>query len=299
LGITPGTTGEGPYVFGNISYQRFYPIIDLEAGVQNRSLDYNVDNSREQDSVMTWNESKLSVGVRVPLNFTTNKFQRGVSLGAHATLTDITNYKEPEIKGSLEKPVSILSAEYTVSFYSLLKQSHRDVTSRLGITGFGIYRNTPVKLDVASWLYAAQARIKLPGILKHDGLQLRGGYSIRKINSDYHFTSPIMFTRGYSGTPLVKELYVGAVDYKFPIWNADLNLGSIINFQRFKGKIFYDRAYGVRDGISRSFESFGAEIHTDFNLLRWYPLLEMGVRYSYVPALNGGSFEFLLFQFDL
>jgi hypothetical protein len=99
--------------------------------------------------------------------------------------------------------------------------------------------------------------------------------------------------RGQSITR-AQDFYTMSANYTFPIWYPDLALGPIVNFQRLRGNLFVDYAFGKTTSISRNYTSLGGELKVDLNVMRFLPQFNIGVRYSHAVETNTSSFEFLV-----
>jgi hypothetical protein len=80
-----------------------------------------------------------------------------------------------------------------------------------------------------------------------------------------------------------------------PLWYPDLALGPFFYFQRLKGSIFYDYGQSKYQNQTTPYQSVGLELSTDFNFMRLNTvLLDMGVRFSYLPKTNKPVVEFIV-----
>jgi hypothetical protein len=123
----------------------------------------------------------------------------------------------------------------------------------------------------------------------------------------YLFGGYLGFPRGFESQPN-ERLNVFRGDYVMPLFYPDWSLGSLLYIKRFKADLFYDfgrsqirrrnTQTGSIDWVTRNYESFGAEITTDFHFMRVMFPLSAGVRYIYKPAFSESSFEFV-FDIDL
>ena len=77
-----------------------------------------------------------------------------------------------------------------------------------------------------------------------------------------------------------------------PLIYPDLALGRWLNIQRIKSNFFYDYAYGEIRRFDDTFNSYGVELSSDLNILRYNRLFDLGVRVSVVPELNDVKIEF-------
>ena len=88
---------------GQVSYQGWYPIIDLSASVASRSVneggmtfyDTLVDpvTSESRDVIFKWKEKNLQAGVRVPLITTNSRYHGEVSVGNSVGLTQVSDFE--------------------------------------------------------------------------------------------------------------------------------------------------------------------------------------------------------------
>ncbi|MEQ8423842.1 MAG: hypothetical protein RIA63_03970, partial [Cyclobacteriaceae bacterium] len=104
-------------------------------------------------------------------------------------------------------------------------------------------------------------------------------------------------------------------NYTLPIWYPDINIGPLLNIQRIKTNLFFD--YGQGEGLvylyrlrpgqstnvyfldnASTYQSLGAEITFDINIMRFLPRFELGLRTTYATANRfndgGAVFEFIL-----
>jgi outer membrane protein assembly factor BamA len=129
----------------------------------------------------------------------------------------------------------------------------------------------------------------VPSFAKHHSLSLRGGFQRQQNRQgSYYFSSPILFTRGYSYQNH-ESLFTSSAEYRFPLFYPDIALGPLVNIQRVKGALFYDIGQG-RDMVNgldtklTNYQSISAEIGFDVNFLRLnYLLFDIGVRATYIP----------------
>lgn len=90
--------------------------------------------------------------------------------------------------------------------------------------------------------------------------------------------------------PAFQNAYTMGVDYQMPLLYPDLQLGPLVYLKRVRADIFFDYGYGslvfpeVDFFYLRNYASVGAELIFDFHVLRLFPEIEAGVRFS-MPVL--------------
>ena len=279
------------HVYGRMSYQGFFPIIDLEARSGNRRVE---EKFTQNDSIMEqkieWNETHASLGLRVPLNLTRSKYFRSLTFATNYEYAYVDNYNFNLRKVNQQARGNLHSFQYSVRFSRMLRTSKRDIHSRWGQYIDIRYKHTPLKGDYEGDIFHAQAILYNPGLFKHHSFYLKGSFQKQEVSDNYRFGSSMIYPRGYSYVSLEK-MYVASANYSLPLFYPDWNLGPFLYFQRLKGNAFYDVGWGRNPEFRepRFFESVGVELSVDFNFMRFLPLLNLGIRYTYLPQVN--SFE--------
>lgn len=282
----------GYYV--NLSYQGWFPVIDvgLQGGRRNTSL--YIDRYRPLDSLRSdsWHYDQLRAGVRLPLRLTRSKYQQSLSLGAYYIYQRVTGYDLPVRPiGEVGFGKSLSAMSYSLAYSRLLKQSKRDVAPRWGQSLSAVWYNTPFGGALNGELWAVQGNLFLPGLGKHHSLRFRGGYQ-QQAQGSYRFGSGLVFPRGYSYV-IYDRLTTGTVEYRMPLADPHWFVGRWLYIQRIKANAFYDGARGVsrvagtggEQNRTNMFYSAGLDVSFVFNFMRLRTPLEAGIRTVY----NGSS----------
>lgn len=320
-------TKDGAFV-GRVSYQGFYPILDFEFSKGNRTS----GNS-------SWNEQTIEYGVRLPLLLTKSKYLSQLSIGNSIGITKVTKYKNginnlgrfvdsgigrqlvrnsqgdvdtvdvPTVR--LARLTELSDGELTFnhfefSYSRLLKQSTRDINSKLGLS-LVIERFDRLSGDFNGGLSALRYSFYLPGFAKHHSINVRGGFQSRELSSAvslYAFPNRIFKPRG-RGYFTEKKFTSILFNYALPIWYPDFAIGPVLNIKRMKLNLFSDfgqdeiEFFFLRESdftvfdqrsISSSYSSFGAELTFDINVMRALPELEIGARFVYASAVPSLGF---------
>lgn len=297
--------------YTNLSFQTFYPMLDVSLRNTQRKTSLYLDNAQPLDSLASdrWNQQELLVGLRVPLNLTNSKYIRSLSFSANWALANVTGY-DLKRRYSTESFNGLnQSMVYTFSYVRQLKQSNRDIAPKWAQSINFYYRKSFASV-IQGGLAAVQASLFTPGVAAHHSLRLRAGYQQQFgfKNQDgspndklYLYGSPLAFTRGYSYRNY-EYLNTFSVDYKMPLATPDWNLGRWIYLKRIKTNFFADFSHGetnydftVKQGTKvlnykasdiGNFKSFGLDISGDFHWMRFSQSFEAGVRFVYLQNLN-------------
>lgn len=264
------------------SYQGFFPIVDASYGFGVRTVDVI---SPQGTRTYGWDENNIKVGLRVPLYLTNSKYTRKAEARISTQYIAVQNYDVPVVELTHVRNGEFVAMEYEASFQHLLKKSFLDLNSRWGQTLDVNYKHTPFIGDYKGDQFSAESSLFFPGVFNHHSVRLRAAYQFNE-NSEYEFSSPITFTRGFSYISFDQFTNL-SFNYKMPVIYTDLHLGPIFNLQRIYVNGFYDYGIGQNDNQSNvDLKSFGAEVSFNFNVFRLLPLFDMGVRYSYLPDLE-------------
>ncbi|MFA0963730.1 hypothetical protein AB9P05_18130 [Roseivirga sp. BDSF3-8] len=299
--------------FGRVSYQQWFPVLDLEVYTADRSRNITIDDVSRS---LTWDEKGLQFGLRVPLLLTKGKYLQSLSLSSNFVYNHISEYSDTVREFSQQSDGNLLALEHRVSWGHFLRSSVRDLYAPWGQQLSLTYRHDAFGSEFSGQLASAQGWLYFPGLLPHHHFWVRGGYQWQEVDT-YQWRNTLFYPRGY-GSSSWKTFRTVAFNYALPVWYPDIAIGPVINFQRVKLNMFYDRGWGndlffsagvvglpsdISDNInSLSYRSFGAEITFDVNLFRTQPLFEFGARYSVTKNLlssgDQGSIELLIGSFS-
>ncbi len=292
-----------------VSYQGWYPIIDVTATYGNR-----VQNTTYRDTLdvvhsdkITWTESTLKAGPRIPWKLTNSKYQSKIEVYNYVGVTSVTNFNSEAFGDNRYRfnqigNGSLIQNEFVISWYNLLNQSKRDIRSRFGQTLTFENFSTPYGGDFKGGLTIVKSQLFFPGFFKHHSINFFAGWQNQKVEAiegEYWFNNRIPYPRGHS-PEIFNNFYTVRSNYEFPLLHPDLRIGPFLYIQRIKANVFYDYGYGKIEipdrsvEFSKTFQSTGAEVRFDFNVMRALPIIELGVRAVYLPDTQEAKFEFLI-----
>lgn len=320
-------------VRGQISYQGWFPIIDISVSISNRSVnegearfyDTLADpvTSEQRDVIFKWKEKNIQAGLRIPLLTTSSKYHGGITIGNSVGLTQVSEFENNIDEGGRFVPSgnasfypfyeyadngNLVYNNFNIHAYRLLKQSRRDIYSKWGqqleIQSF----ETPFGGDFEGRQYSVFGILYLPGFARHHSLWAYGGYQYTQYDEaftpssqNYVFRNQIPVPRGQS-VRRFQDFYSLSANYTLPIWYPDIALGPIVNFQRLRASFFFD--YGSGQGPSffsekgKDYSSVGVEAKLDINILRFLPQFDIGVRYTKGLLPATAEFEVLFGSFN-
>jgi len=294
-------------LIGQVSYQGWYPIIDVSASYANRSVNegqetfydtlVNPVRTERRDIIFRWKEKNVEAGLRLPLLTTTSKYHGNVSIANHVGLTQVFDFENNIDGGGRFIPRgddlayfyrdyidngTLAYNRFSLSAFRMLKRSHRDINSKWGqqaeITSF----ETPFGGDFSGRLFAAFGAVYLPGLARHHSIWGYGAFQytqIQQVEDNYFFRNQVPTPRGLRVSRF-ENFYSASANYTLPLWYPDIAIGPLINIQRLRGNVFFDYAFGEspRFQTSRTYASLGVEARIDINIMRFLPQLDVGLR---------------------
>ncbi|MDH5604007.1 MAG: hypothetical protein OEY51_08705, partial [Cyclobacteriaceae bacterium] len=297
----------------SLSYQGLYPIFDVEYFMGNRQAERAV-NSTETIN-FSWKEHGVNVSTRIPLLLTRSRFLRNLEIKNTSGVKEVYQF-ENSLGGTSRRGIDFFERDiqdngelvyttFRISGANALKKNYRDIKPRWGQFFNAEYTTTVNRqfegeqLSVNTWMY-------FPGLFKHQSLWTYWAFQHKAIINDkdnYYFRNRIQYPRGNPRLTF-ENYYSMGVNYTMPLLYPDLRVGSLLYVQRVRADLFFDYGYG-NTSLQNPFYfdqweymSTGLELRFDFNVMRFFPKVEMGVRYNY-GFTAGHSFELIFPSIDL
>ena len=214
------------YAYGRLSYQGFFPIIDLEGRIGHRSIRETIITQEKNyaDSLVSWNEGHASLGLRIPLNLTRSKYFQTLTFSSKIGLTKVSDFNFQPREQSQQANGWLSTLNYSLRYARLLKTSKRDIFSKWGQVLEGGFEHTPLGGDYSGRLGYLQGQIFLPGLFKHHSFYVRGAYQNQDLGLNYRFANQIFYPRGY-GYIAFENLYLASFNYALPLFYPDWSVG--------------------------------------------------------------------------
>jgi hypothetical protein len=313
---------------GEVSYQAWFPIIDVSASISNRTvnegvLDFydtllNPTRIEEREVVLKWREKNIQAGLRIPLITTSSRYHGNVSVANYVGLTEVSDF-ENNIDNTGRRLIArgdkrayffrdyadngqLLYNRFSFFAYRLLKQSRRDINSKWGNQLEIQAVNTPFGGDFDGRLFSAFGMAFFPGLARHHSFWTYGAYQSTRIEAEadnYLFRNEVPTPRGHVVSRF-QRFYSASLNYSLPLWYPDVAIGPLLNIQRLRANVFMDYALGESPlfGSRQEYASVGVEAKVDINLMRFLPQLDIGVRYSRGLNSSVSEFELLIGTFN-
>ncbi|PVD49383.1 hypothetical protein DC498_25310 [Terrimonas sp.] len=238
---------------------------------------YYAFDRKTSDSTRTihWDELNANIGLTVPLNFTSGRWYKFLSLSSSYNINQLN--VTGKYKDSLVSPL-FQFMQSSVSWTSQVQKATQNINPRYAQTFLLRYRNM-IDNNKAHQLLASGS-LYFPGIGVNHSIVLTGAFQQRDTVNRYRFSNLFPFARGYEAIDAPRMWKLGA-NYHFPLWYPDWGFGQIVYFLRVRANAFFDNAQiqSLRTKEIFTLRSTGAEIYFDTKWWNQQPV-SFGIRYS-------------------
>lgn len=189
--------------------------------------------------------------------------------------------------------------KYQLYFSRNTQSSARDLAPRWGQNLSLSYFNLPFQNQLQGTLLAFRSTFYTPGLLSNHSFQ--ASFNYQESSGAYNFNIEIPRISGYSNLSHSSQLRnTLLLDYRFPLFYPDTELGPIAYIKRVKGGLFADFE-NIGKGTPFQPRTFGLELSADMNLMRFpLPNFDLAGKLIFVreTGLNKPIFEMgLLYDF--
>jgi len=282
------------YFHSGIQLKGRYPVLNLYFDYGGRS---NILSLAPGDSVVALpTAAGISAQTYVPIRFNTGKYLSLI---------------QPRIEYNYRRDIQYDSGQenyrtgahylhYTLYATAYLRKGLKDILPRLGGSFNGGYYHAPFRNTVFGSVASGGLSMYLPGPLKHQSIKLSVAYQ-KQFPLDLskpafvNLISPVRGIRGIFGEVLKRY----SADLVSPIIYPDLAIGSLVYLKRIRGGLWTDYLTGTNVLVfepnthyeDKVYQTVGADLVGDMNLLRIPFPLSLGGRVIYEPATGNISFE--------
>jgi hypothetical protein len=257
-------------IMGNFGGTFLQPIFGWDQ-IWSRSAYYHVD------TMLHWNESNAYLGLQLPLNLTSGKTYRFLTISStyHFDQINWTGFGK-----TLFNDQRFHAIQSRIDYQSQMQQSKQQINPHWGQRLTAQYKTTVDKYSANQLLLSGS--FYLPGLSNNHSLVVSAAYQQRDTLQQYLFSNNFPFSRGYMAIDFPRMWKLGA-NYHLPIAYPEWGFGNIVYFSRIRINAFYDYTVGksLRTGTEYVFASTGTELYFD---TRWWnqQSVTFGIRYSHL-----------------
>ena len=275
----------------SISYQKYYPQLSFNYVNRARLAFTRLVNGQDTTiKSFQWRENLTSLNVRLPY------FKNWLNKNFSASLNIETSYTN-RYQATL-RPINFsdkITFPLTYQFFAGLNSatSQRDLAPKWGQNMLLSYEHLPFEANLKGDNLVFRSQFYFPGFARNHSLQ--ASYNFQTNSGIYNFINDIPRASGFANLgPILNLNNTLLLDYRFPIFYPDLEVGPLAYIRRLKGGFFTDFE---NLGEGRGLRSYGAELRADMNLLRFFlPSFDVGGK---IIIPNKSNTKNPIFEFTL
>lgn len=261
-----------------LSYKALYPVINATYRNRPRLANYRFNGSIHQAQ---WREDYIALKASLPISF--NYFHHNFRfitetgtyyINRHLTPTDATR-----IVGSINFPIT-----YRFGFNHQIRSAERDIAPKWAQILEFKYQHLPLDRQLQGQLFAFESFFYFPGLAKNHTLMTSFNYQHNSGN--FRGTQEITTVYGYQqiqANNLLKNTLL--FNYRFPLLFPDLEVGPFAYVRNVRAGIFaHYENIGTQTNLAQP-KTFGLEIRSQMNLLRYQPIADVGARLIFVDKI--------------
>ncbi len=274
-----------------LKYKALYPVFNLSYQNRPRLANYKFKNAIHQAQ---WREDYFDFTTSLPLSFTSfnHKFNFTSEVGTYYVNRHFDALDATRLINSIKFPLN-----YRFTFTHQIRSAQRDIAPKWAQTISLKYQHLPFEEKVKGKSFALQSFFYFPGIAKNHSLLTSFNY--QQSSGTFKAATDIPTVYGYnqiSANSLLKNSLL--INYRFPFLFPDLELGPFAYVRNVSANIFsHYENIGHQTNLTQP-KTFGLELRSDMNLLRYQPVADVGARLIFVNKIyNQNPIFELLFNY--
>ncbi len=260
-----------------LTYKALYPIFSAVYRNRPEAFSYKLKNAT-QTTRAEWRENYINIKASLPLSI--NRFNHNYSfvadVGTSYTKRDLSVADAKVINSSILFPMN-----YRIAFTHTLRTAERDLAPKFAQTLSLKYFHQPFDSRYKGKLFAIESGLYFPGIMKNHMFSI--GFNYQNTSGVLNANTEIGTVYGYAQIKAKNELQnTLLLNYKFPIAFPDAEIGPLAYIRNIRGGFFSHYENIVKQTNLTQPKTFGFELRSSMNLLRYQPIVDFGARMIFV-----------------
>ncbi|TDO24736.1 TolB-like translocation protein [Pedobacter duraquae] len=258
-----------------VSLKSFYPIFTANYSNRPKRTFYNTNKGMQQGD---WRENYTSLSALIPVNL--NALNNNYGLSASVATSYTQRYAAENMPSnfitSLNFPMT-----YGITLSHSIRQAERDIAPQWGQILRFRYLHQPFDNNLAGSLFSAESFAYFPGLAKNHSFL--ASFNYQQASGVRRYNVEINTVYGYNNI-LAKSKLINTLlfNYRFPIAFPDAEVGPLAYIRNIRGGIFLHYENIGNETTLAQPKTFGMEFHSDMNLLRYQPLVDVGTRFVFI-----------------
>ncbi len=254
-----------------LRYKALYPVFNFSYRNRPRLTYYRFRNAIHEAQ---WREDYISLTTSLPLSF--NHFNHRFSFVGEAGTYYVNRHFNPvdatRLISTIEFPMT-----YRFGFNHQVRSAERDIAPKWAQIIEFKYQNLPFDQNLTGNLFAFESYFYFPGIAKNHTLLT--SFSYQQNRGTFRNINDIPVVYGYNqirAKSLLKNTLL--LNYRFPFLFPDLEIGPFAYVRNVRANFFsHYENIGHETNLTQP-KTFGIELRSDMNLLRYQPVADVGAR---------------------
>ena len=259
------------------NYKALYPIFSAVYRNRPRTAFYKLKNATQLTQA-EWRENYVNIKASLPLSI--NGFNHNYSF-----IADIgTSYTQRSLTESDAKIINstvLFPMNYRIGFTHALRTAERDLAPRFAQTFSLKYFHQPFDNRYDGKLFAFESGLFFPGVARNHTFSMYFNY--QNASGVLNANTEIATVYGYAQIKAKSELQNALLlNYRFPIAFPDAEIGPLAYIRNIRGGFFSHYENIIKETNLANPKTFGFELRSSMNLLRYQPVIDLGARLIFV-----------------
>ncbi|MFC4210158.1 TolB family protein [Pedobacter lithocola] len=262
----------------DISYKALYPIFSLLYRNRPRRTFYRAKNITQQGD---WRENYVKLNAALPLSFNARNHNYAFTLNAATSFTK--RYLLENMPANFVRELKF-PMEYNFTFNHSVRTTERDIAPKWAQVLRATYNHQPFDKNLGGEIMAIESFFYFPGLAKNHSFL--ASFNYQKASGVNQYATEISTVYGYNNILAKSKLQNTLLfNYRFPFAFPDWELGSLAYIRNFRAGLFsHYENIGIDTDISQP-KTYGVEINSSLNILRYQPVVDVGARLVFVNKI--------------
>jgi len=262
----------------DISYKALYPVLSVLYRNRPKRTFYRTKNTIQQGD---WRENYIKLNAAVPLSFNSRNNNYSFTLNAATSFTQ--RYLPENMPFNFIRKIKF-PMEYNFSFNHSVRTTERDIAPRWAQIFRATYNHQPFDKNLGGEIMALESFLYFPGFAKNHSFLTSFNY--QKASGVNQYAIEIATVYGYNNILAKSKLQNSLLfNYRFPFAFPDWEMGPLAYFRNFRAGVFsHYENIGIDTNLGKP-KTFGIELNSSLNILRYQPVVDIGARLIFVNKI--------------
>ncbi|WP_316800652.1 hypothetical protein [Pedobacter frigidisoli] len=262
----------------DISYKALYPVLSVLYRNRPRRTFYRAKNVIQQGD---WRENYTKLNASIPFSFNARNNTYAFTLNAATSFTQ--RYLPENMPANFIRELKF-PMEYSFAFNHSTRTTERDIAPKWAQVLRATYNHQPFDKNLGGEIMALESFFYFPGLAKNHSFL--ASFNYQKATGVNQYSTEISTVYGYNNILAKTKLQNTLLfNYRFPFAFPDWELGSLAYVRNFRAGFFgHYENIGVDTNI-REPKTFGLELNSSLNILRYQPVVDVGARLVFVNKI--------------